>query len=321
MAILPDNRTLSAPLAGISDPVYCSWALRYGAGLVFSGMVCAEGIRRRSAKTLALLDFPENIRPLGIQLFDDDPSAVFEAAQYVEGLGVDLIDINLGCPAKKVFRKGAGVQLMGDPKAAEAVVKAAVSAVSIPVSAKIRTGINDAEAFREVIPRLADAGATFITLHARTRKQALSGSADWSKIAEAVEISPVPIVGNGDVASADGALSMIRETGCAAVMIGRGSLGNPWVFAEVSGALTGGEIPLPPSDEQRLSACARYVAELGDFYGDDRAGKIARKHVGWFTKGMADARKIRAKAYSMDKASEIVEFLSNFQTEKEQHAG
>ncbi len=317
MQALPKNKTLSAPLAGISDSVFCAWALRHGAGLVFSGMVSAEGLRRKAPKTLSLLDFDKSVAPLGIQLFDDDPIAMSEAAKIVQDSGFGLIDVNLGCPAKKVFRKGAGVSLLSDPQKAAELVAAVVSAVSIPVSAKIRTGIDDHSAFEEAIPRLVDAGASFITLHARSRKQGFSGTADWDMIARAVQISSVPIVGNGDIDSGRAALRMIESTGCAAVMIGRASLGNPWVFAEVSSAILGGDSPSAPSDFDRLTACADYVADMAAFYGDTRAGTIARKFVGWFTKGMARSKAIRAGAFKLENAGEVVEFLKQ---ERESYA-
>ena len=309
MPILPNNRTLAAPLAGISDPVYCRWALRYGAGLVFTGMVSAEGIRRRSKKTLSLLEIPSDIAPIGVQLFDNDIGAMREAASFVEQLGFDLIDINLGCPAKKVVRKGAGVSLMRNPKLAAKLVEAVVDAVSIPVSAKIRTGWDSEDTFRELIPRLADVGVAFITIHPRSRRQGFSGRADWDKIAEAVDISPVPVVGNGDIFSGEDARRMVEQTGCAAVMIGRGSIGNPWIFGEVAAALDGRAMPPRPENEIRLEACSRYIADLAELYGDEKAGKIARKHVVHFTKGMPSAKRIRTVAFETGLASKMIEII------------
>ncbi|MCK5832500.1 tRNA dihydrouridine synthase DusB [bacterium] len=309
MLVLPDNKTISAPLAGISDTVFCSWALKYGAGLVFSGMISAEGVRRKTQKTLFLLDIARKVKPIGIQLFDDKPSAIAEAAPIIEDLGVECIDINFGCPARKVIKKGAGVSLMADLSKMESIMSAAVKSVSIPVSAKIRTGLDDESLFKEAILRLSDAGAAFITLHARSRKQGFSGHADWSKIAEAVELSPVPIIGNGDVNSAESAVRMIKETGCSAVMIGRAALGNPWIFSQVSSALTGGEIPPEPSLDERLAACSEFILDMGEYFGDLLAGKLVKKHVGWFTKGMPEGRAIRSEAYKFDKASDIAEFL------------
>ncbi len=309
MPILPNNKILAAPLAGVSDTVYCRWALRYGAGLVFTGMVCAEGIRRRSKKTVELLKFPEDVRPIGAQLFDNDPDAIREAAPFVEQMGFDLIDINLGCPAKKVIRKGAGACLMKSPSKAAGIVRAAVESVSIPVSAKIRTGWDSSDTFQELIYRLADVGVAFVTLHPRSRKQGFSGIADLDKIAEAVELSPFPVVGNGDIRSGEDARRMISKTGCAAVMVGRGSFGNPWIFEEISAALEGRPIPPPPDRKARLDGCAEFIRDLVEFYGEKKAGEIGRKHVGWFTKGMSDGKRVRILAFGCETASEIIRVL------------
>lgn len=312
ITVLPDNRILAAPLAGVSDTVYRTWARRFSAGMVFTEMISAEGLRRGDRKTLSMLAFGRSERPIGIQLFDDTPNAMAEAAKIAQDREFDLIDINIGCPARKVVGKGAGACLLREPQKAAKIVEAVIESVDIPVSVKMRSGwdVGD-DTYLKLIPMLADLGAAFITLHPRSRAEMFRGRADWDKIRRAVEISSVPIVGNGDIHSADDAVRMLDETGCYAVMIGRASFGNPWIFDEVSSAISGGSIPEKPDVERRLEACAEYARDLVEHYGEERGVRLARKHVVWFTGGIPGSKSIRAKAVKAKTLSGIYEALND----------
>jgi len=316
MSILPENRVLAAPLAGISDSVYRRWARRFGAGMVFTEMVSAEGLRRGNRKTKAILSITDEERPVGAQLFDDSPEAIADATKVVQHSGFDIVDINLGRPARKVVNRGAGASLLREPETAKRLVEAATNTAQIPVSVKMRTGWeDDDETYLELIPAFADVGVAFITLHPRSRSSMFYERSDWRKIKRAVEISPIPIVGNGDIRSGEDAARMLEETGCAAVMIGRASLGYPWIFEEASRAINALKAPEKPSFEEKLDACAEYVRDLVSLYGDERGTKIARKHIIWFTKGLPGCKEVKKKAFATTSLDEITTILNDRKAE------
>jgi len=305
-----DKLVLAAPLAGVSDTVFRKWARRFGANIVFTGMVSAEGIRRRDEKSLSLLYYEEDEHPVGAQLFDSSPEAIAEASKIVEAMGFDFIDINLGCPARKVISRGAGASLLREPDKAVNLVKAARDVVDIPVSAKIRTGWENTDlSYREIVPRLSEIGVDFITVHPRSRNEMFSGHSNWDIIKETVALSDVPIVGNGDIYCGEDALRLIDLTGCSSVMIGRGSLGNPWIFSKVAAALAGEDIPKEPSEDERIEVCAEYVSDLISYYGERRGVRISRKHVAWFTRGLPGCKAIRIAVFSAESADEIYRAL------------
>ena len=308
-APIPKRGLLAAPLAGVSNPVYRSWAARFGADVAFTEMISAEGLRRNQRKTLDLARYYPLDIPCGAQLFDDEPEPIAEAAPIIEEMGYEFLDINMGCPARKVTKKGAGSALMASPELAASIVSAARSAVDIPVSCKIRSGFHRRDEYIDLIPALVSAGADFITIHARSAAQLFGGSADWNIIARAVEISEVPVIGNGDIINPEDAPRMLEETGCHAVMIGRASMGNPWIFRRASRALQGREIPSPPDYEEILDGCGEYVADLVELYGERRAIPLSRKHVAWFTKGIPGAKEIRTGAFGAETLDEMLDIL------------
>jgi len=316
MTSVPENKVLAAPLAGVSDSVYRRWARRFGAGMVFTEMVSAEGLRRGDRKTESMLSFEDEERPIGVQLFDDSPDAIADAAQIAQDRGFDIIDINLGCPARKVVRKGAGARLLRNPERAARLVETAIEAVNISVSVKMRSGWDEPEEiYLELIPILADIGVDFITLHPRTRESMFRGKSDWNKIRLAVKVSKVPVVGNGDIRTGRDAKRMLDETGCSGVMIGRASLGYPWIFREVSDAISGRITDNRPSEEERLRVCEDYIRELIDFYGERKGIFLARKHIIWFTKGLPGAKIIRERVFNARNSSEVFGILDQRKAE------
>lgn len=314
------NRTLAAPLAGVSNSVYRRWARRFGAELVFTEMASAEGLRRNDRQTHKLLHYTEFERPIFAQIFDDTPEALFDAAKIVEELGFDGIDVNLGCPAKKVVAKGAGAALLKNvPNAVEAV-ESVVRAVRIPVSAKMRSGwSNGDESAFEIIEALNSMDIAFVTLHPRSREMMFRGKADWSLISRAMETAKMPVIGNGDIFCAADAINMVRQTNCAAVMIGRASMGNPWIFEEVSTALSGRIAPPTPDATHIIRVCREYIEDLVDYFGDYTGSNLAKKHTVWFTSGLPMAKSLRINVFKANCARDIFDALGVYEDNLEKY--
>ncbi len=313
MSLIPHNLTVAAPLAGISNTVYRRWARKYGAGLVFTEMVSAEGVRRGDSRTLNLLRYSETERPIVAQLFDDTPEAIRDAAFIVEERGFDGIDINMGCPAKKVVSKGAGAALLKDISRAVSIVSSVKNNVELPVSVKLRSGwTRENPASIKLIREFSEMGVEFVTLHPRSRDMFFRGKSDWNLISRAVDTTDIPIIGNGDIFCADDALRMLNTTGCAALMIGRASMGNPWIFGEVSSAIGGGIAPEKPDDCEVVMTCRRYVVDLIDYFGEKLGTNISKKHLAWFTSGMPNARDLRARVFSAKTAEYILSAIDDF---------
>ena len=238
--VLP-SRLLAAPMAGVIDVSMRILLIQYGAGMVFSEMVSAEGIRRNQRGSTTLVTCLPEESPCGVQLFGRDPSALADAARYAEDHGAALVDINMGCPVKKVVRQGAGAALLMEPGLCGQIVESVARAVRLPVTAKIRAGWDtSAINYREVGERLADAGADAVILHPRTAVQFFSGAADWSLVTDLAGRLPIPVIGSGDIGGYRQAQERMSETGAAFVMIGRAAMGRPWVFSpEATGPGTG----------------------------------------------------------------------------------
>lgn len=233
-----------APMAGITDCAFRTVMRELGCGVVITELVSSHGIEYASRKTLQLMEFEEVQRPVGIQLFGESPEMLGRAAKTVEERGADFVDLNFGCPVPKVVKKGAGSAILRDLKAVEAVFKGVKRSVSIPVTVKIRTGWDqDSRNAVEVAKIAYEEGLTWVAIHGRTRAAGYSGLADWDFIADVKSKSKIPIIGNGDVLSAETAVRRLRESGCDGVMIGRGCLKNPWIFRQSMGLLQAGTVP------------------------------------------------------------------------------
>src|SRR5437879_6553566 len=229
------TRLVLAPMAGVSVQAFRRQGRRYGAGLVCSEMVSCAGIEHQNERTLGYLRVGADEHPLAIQIFGSEPAVMAEAARMVVAAGADIVDMNFGCPVRKVTKTGAGAHLMEDPELACRVVEAVVAAVEVPVTVKMRRGVeNGSRACLELGPRLVEAGAAGLTLHPRSAQQMYTGEADHALTAELVERVPVPVVASGDVTSREKALAVLEETGAAAVMVARGAQGNPWALRELA---------------------------------------------------------------------------------------
>ncbi|MBN1533202.1 MAG: tRNA dihydrouridine synthase DusB [Spirochaetes bacterium] len=281
-----DGQCVMAPLAGYTDSPFRRIVRKHGAAMTVTELASADGIIRGIPKTMQILRFHDSERPVSIQVFGNNPGIMAEAARVVESLGPDCIDINMGCPAPKVCRggEGAGSALLRDPAQVFAVVNAVVRSVSLPVSAKIRIGWDDRQKnYAEIVRALESAGISMITVHGRTVHQKYTGMADWSVIREIKEMASVPVIGNGDIGSHDEAIARLRESGCDAVMVGRGALGNPWIF---SGTV--------PDWTTRVDQMRDHCRLMVDLYGDYGV-ILMRKHFSKYIHGFRHASRWRER--------------------------
>jgi tRNA-dihydrouridine synthase B len=265
-------------MAGVSVQAFRRQGRRYGAGLVCSEMVSCAGLQHGNERTLGYLRIAPDERPLAVQIFGSEPSVMAEAARMVEDAGADLVDINFGCPVKKVTKTGAGATLLEDPARACAVVAAVAEAVDVPVTVKMRRGLeNGSRACLELGPRLVEAGASSLTLHPRSARQMYTGEADHSLTAEFVSVVDVPVIASGDVTSRARAQAILATTGAAAVMVGRAAQGNPWALREiVDGSAE------PPSREEVVAELVLFIRETVRELGEKRATGFLKKFYGWY---------------------------------------
>jgi len=296
----------AAPMAGVIDFPMRILCRRFGAGLVYTEMVSAEAIRRGQGRTKRMVTVDSREGPLAVQLFGTQETAIARAAEFARERGAILIDINMGCPVKKVIRQGAGSALMRDVPAAAGLITAAKNAVDVPVTAKIRSGWDGSSVnYLDMARRLRDAGADAICLHPRTAAQHFSGRADWSQVSTLADDLDIPVIGSGDVSSLQEARDRMEQTGASFVMIGRGSMGSPWVFSDSGG----------PSDQgELLDVILEHCALAAEYYGESRSVPIMRRHVCYYIKGFRNAasfreRLMRTKRYS-DMLTSVRDFLS-----------
>jgi tRNA-dihydrouridine synthase B len=271
------SRLVLAPMAGVSVQAFRRQGRRYGAGLVCSEMVSCAGLQHGNERTLGYLRIAADEHPLAVQIFGAEPEVMSEAARMVEAAGADLVDINFGCPVRKVTRTGAGATLLEEPERAARIVEAVAEAVSVPVSVKMRRGLgNGSRACLEVGPRLVQAGAASLTLHPRSAKQMYTGEADHALTAEFVEAVGVPVIASGDIISRAKAQAVLATTGAAAVMVGRAAQGNPWVLREIMGEA--GE----PSREEVVAELVLFIRATARELGEHRATGFLKKFYGWY---------------------------------------
>jgi tRNA-dihydrouridine synthase B len=271
------SRLVLAPMAGVSVQAFRRQGRRYGAGLVCSEMVSVAGIHHRNERTLGYLRVAADEHPLAIQIFGSEPPAMAEAARIVEAAGADIVDMNFGCPVRKVTKTGAGASLLDDADLACRLVEAVAGATSLPVSVKMRRGVeNGSRRCLEVGPRLVSAGASSLTLHPRSAKQMYTGTADHALTAELVSLVDVPVVASGDITSRARAQAVLATTGAAAVMVGRAAQGNPWALREIMGDGT------EPSREEVVAELVLFMRETARELGEQRATSFLKKFYGWY---------------------------------------
>jgi len=297
-----------APMAGVSEPPFRRLCRAFGADVVVSEFLSCEGLRRGARSVHDGAYFTESERPIGIQLFGSDAAGMAEAAGLVsEYYAPDFIDINFGCPVKKVVRRNGGSGCLKDLSLVASIIRAVRGATHLPVTVKIRSGWD--ETLRDpvgIARRCQDAGAQALTLHPRTRTQMFTGAARWDEIAAVVEALDIPVVGNGDIKTAADALRLWGHTGCAGVMIARGSFGNPWIFQQARALLDGREVRPDPAAAERFAVALRHAELQLEIQGDDRRTAVEfRKHLSWYVRGVGGAAELRRELQQIESMAEI----------------
>ena len=308
-----------APQAGVSESPFRRLCRRFGADVVVSEFVSAEGIRRHDRRTHSYLRFHDDERPIGIQIFGAEAAAMAEAAALVESVyEPDFLDINFGCPVKKVaIRTGGGSGCLRDLDLVEGIIRAVKSAISIPTTVKIRSGWSEETRNPvEIALRCQDAGAVALTLHARTRTQMYSGTADWDEIAAVKDALDIPVIGNGDIWRGEDAVRMREHTRCDGIMIARGSHGAPWLFEQCRAALQGRAVPDDPGPDERFRIVLDHARLALAWESDEEKAMIEfRKHLGWYTKGLPNGRLLRQELFAVTRLEEVERLLEGYRLE------
>jgi len=301
---------LLAPMSGVTDLPFRRLVKRFGAGLVVSEMIASNAMIRANPRTFTMASNCAEEAPMAVQLAGCDPSLMAEAAKLNEGRGAALIDINFGCPVKKVVTGQAGSALMRDERHAAKILSATVKAVSLPVTLKMRTGWDDESRNAPRLARIAeDCGIRMVTVHGRTRCQFYKGRADWDFIREVKDAVSIPVVGNGDVTTVDEAADLLRRSGADGVMIGRGAYGRPWFPSHVAHFLRTGERLAEPAWAERLAVVLEHFEAMLTHHGLERGIRISRKHVGWYVKGVPGAAPFREAIFRMTEPEAVRDAL------------
>ena len=313
-----ENKVVLAPMAGICNSSFRKIIKEMGCGLIYAEMVSDKAIFYNNKKTVDMLYMEECERPISQQIFGSDKDSFVEAAKYIEKhMEPDIIDINMGCPVPKVALKSqAGAALLKDIDKIKEIVSAVVKSVSVPVTVKIRSGW-DANSINavEVAKACEKSGASAICIHPRTRAQGYSGKADWNIIKQVKQAVSIPVIGNGDIKTCFDAKKMIDETGCDAVMIGRGVLGNPWLIKEINYYLNDGKIIDPPTNNEKVEMAIKHLNLLMKQKNEKIAMLEIRNHIAWYLKGMKNSSEIKNKVYQASNIDDIITILEEYKKE------
>ncbi len=306
------NNLVLAPMACVTDLPFRLLAVEKGCGLVVSEMVSAKGLAMGGKKTLQLIATSPAERPVAVQLFGSDPDNMAEAAAILEGEGVEMIDINMGCPVKKVVKDGSGSALLKEPKRVEQILKEVRKRITIPLTIKIRTGWDSSVIVAPVILKIAEAcGVDGLAIHGRTRAQGFGGKADWSIIREIKEIAAIPIIGNGDISLPEDAARMMEQTGCDGVMIGRAAMGNPWIFSQAASLMEKGFYGEPDLAEKRETVL-KHLQLVLEMYGEVKGARLFRKHLSWYTKGLHGSSVFRSRINRSGSSAGMTALINEF---------
>ncbi|AOY01442.1 tRNA dihydrouridine synthase DusB [Jeongeupia sp. USM3] len=299
------NNLIVAPMAGVTDRPFRMLCKRFGAGHAVSEMITADQSLRLTKKTLKRADFDGELAPISVQIAGSDPEQLAQAARYQVENGAQIVDINMGCPAKKVCNKLAGSALLKDEDLVGRILDAVVAAVDVPVTLKTRLGFcNGEENILRVARRAEDAGIAALAIHGRTREDMYNGAARYALIREVKQQLRIPVIANGDIDSPHKAAEVLRATGADAIMVGRAAQGRPWLFREIGHYLASGELLPPPQVVEIRDVLLEHLDALYAFYGEYSGCRIARKHIAWYTKGLAGGNDFRQRMYGLETTHE-----------------
>jgi len=310
--LIPGNIFL-APLAGYTDRAFRDLSAAFGADLTFTEMVSCEGILRENKKTIKLLEPAENESLFGIQIFTSNPEKAKESLEILLPLKPAVIDLNCGCPVPKVIKTGAGSALMRSPEKIQQIIHALSTNTDIPITVKIRLGWDrDSINFLDTADAAVQGGAAAVSMHARTRSQGYSGTADISAIKILKEHSPVPVLGSGDLFTPEAVQRMLRETGCDGVLIARGAMGNPFIFQQTKALLTEGKTPAPPTSREKTAAALEHIRKCVHYFGEEICCKEMKKHLCAYTKGLPGGARLRNSLVHAESVSQFKDFLDDY---------
>ena len=305
-----ENNVFLAPMAGITDKPFREICRRFGAGMVYSEMISAKGLYYNDKKTASLMDMTGE-KPCAIQIFGSEPEIMAEIIPKVMEFKPDIIDINMGCPAPKIVNNGDGSALMKTPELMGKIMRAVTDASPVPVTAKIRKGWDEDNSLL-CAKILEDNGASAVAVHGRTREEFYGGKADWGVITRIKQELKIPVIGNGDIFSAEDAIRMFEQTGCDGVMVARGAQGNPWLFKEINELIKTGEVKTAPQPQERLRVALEHISRLIEDKGESRGIKEARKHLAWYIKGLKGATQIRTEIFKISDFATMSRILTNY---------
>lgn len=301
-----ESNVILAPMAGVCDLPFRLLCREQGAALVCMEMVSAKAIYYNNKNTEQLMEIHPREVPASLQLFGSDPQIISEMAKRIEERPFSVLDLNMGCPVPKVVNNGEGSALMKEPLLAGKIIEAVVKAIRKPVTVKIRKGFDEAHVNAVELAKIAEeCGAAAIAVHGRTREQYYSGKADWDIIAQVKQAVKIPVIGNGDIVDGRTAEAMLRETGCDGIMVGRASQGNPWIFREITRFLENGEIPKPPTKQEKRELVKRHAQLQLTYKGEYTAVREMRKHLAWYTAGMPHSAAFRQQINSMETMEDL----------------